>query len=168
MKAFGMSTVVTSLPSCASITEVKNTDSNFTVVLAASSSLVNSLCFLPSAQFLPLIVPSLFCFNSMMDSSTSFLFSGVKLLGKTGLKVSLMCSCSISANAVLLPSSPNILSPSLRLTCCINFAVNCALQYVCLLLSDIFNISFCLFSLPYFVIYFWFLLPLLVVDYHHH
>ena len=74
MKALGMSTVFASLFSCASITEVINTDSNFSFGVAASSFLVVFLCMHPSVRFIPLIVPSRFSFKNMIDSKTYIFF----------------------------------------------------------------------------------------------
>jgi hypothetical protein len=58
----GTSTMATSRPSCASMVAVINTDSSATVGDVASDFVGPSLCFLPSANDLPLMEPSRFSF----------------------------------------------------------------------------------------------------------
>ena len=81
MKLIGMSDITTSLSSSSLIAYVINTDSSFSVGLAASYFLVNLFFLCPFASFLPLIVTYNFSFNNMIDSKRSLLFCGEKSFG---------------------------------------------------------------------------------------
>ena len=64
MNAFGVSTTSTSLCSSESMMCVSSTDYVATVGDLSSSLEIKSLCFLPPATVLPLMVPSLFSFRN--------------------------------------------------------------------------------------------------------
>ena len=69
INAFGMSTTVTSLCSSASMIHVSSTDYVAMVGNIASFLDIKSLCLLLHATFIPLMVPYLFYFMKIWDSS---------------------------------------------------------------------------------------------------
>ena len=75
MNAFMMSTTATSLCSSASIMNVSSTDSVAMVGELASYLEIKSLCLLTPDTVITLMVPSLFYFRNIWDSSVCFLCS---------------------------------------------------------------------------------------------
>src|SRR5210317_1706785 len=93
MNALGMSTVITSRSSCASITHVLQIASKDAVGLAVFSRDNQSLVSLPLNTHLPLMVPSFFSANSII-ASTAFCFSeGVIFPTSMGFQQFLSTSC---------------------------------------------------------------------------
>ena len=81
MNAPGMSTVSTWQCSVASIRHVRNSDSINTVGALALSLVRYFLCFIPSAQHIPLILPHLFWFrNIRYCSDASFCLRHISLV----------------------------------------------------------------------------------------
>jgi hypothetical protein len=110
----GTSTIATSLFLNASIVAVIITDSRVTVGDVASDLVDPSLCFLPSAQALPLIDPYLFSFRNMSDSRAPFFCTGERYFTCTGEKVYFMCSWPSSFSTDFSPFSLNFCSPLFR------------------------------------------------------
>jgi len=104
-----MSITATFLCSLASMIADNLADSTATVGLDTPSLFIHSLCLLPSATVLPLILPSLF---SVMKKSelTEFMacpfYLSVSLFTSSGLKQDLSCNCFISVTPACLPFSP--------------------------------------------------------------
>src|SRR5210317_1944344 len=109
MNALGMSTVITSRSSCASITHVLQIPSKDAVGLAVFSRDNQSLVSLPLNTHLPLMVPSFFSANSII-ASTAFCFSeGVIsphqwVSSSSSLRAALVLSWPLRGHDLQIPS----------------------------------------------------------------
>ena len=112
-KAPGISTVITSRHSFASITEVSNTASFYTVGDVASSLLVQTHCFRPSVQPLPLIRPHRFCFRNIKYPNALLFSSLNRSFTCTGSQTLHSCNCFISENTASVPFGPKTCKPVL-------------------------------------------------------
>ena len=117
MNAFGMSTIVKYLCYSASMVHVSSTGSLATVGALESSLEIKSLCLLPPATVLTLMVPYLFSFSNIWDSSVYFFFSCDMFFQCSERKMSLMSSCFISECIAFLPFLSHLLRPVLSDSC---------------------------------------------------
>ena len=92
MDALGMSIIDTSLPSSASIKEVKSTDSRNAVGEAASYLSMAPSCLLPLATIINLKTLSLFSFRNRLESGTSLYYYLMRVNGYSGSNVLQRCS----------------------------------------------------------------------------